>query len=278
MNADYAYPNRIKISFSIAEVNQDEEDPDSYDDDKAQYDEYESDRVDTKSGRAQSKGAIGQGRTKDGNFNAASVDRVAPGDNPEPEDDESANADEEEQRPGFPAAVKIMIEKGGKGALRIETVVQDGQVLIDKVSYYPKPELADAPTAELDWSNKNLYVGPPFGNLDEDLQLLMERYLDERGINTEFALWIPEYIDFKEQREYLKWLSSKLTMLVVVRFKTDYRSRRQILCGGGLKRLPRPLRIWYHANRFHSRGIYSKWRLILYLIEKSRSATWCSNS
>jgi hypothetical protein len=26
-----------------------------------------------------------------------------------------------------------------------------------------------------------MYTGPPFGNLDEDLQVLLERYLDERG-------------------------------------------------------------------------------------------------
>lgn len=94
--------------------------------------------------------------------------------------------------------------------LQIETVVQDGDVVIDNISYYSTPELADPQTAELDWSKRHLYTGPPFGNLDQDLQLLMERYLDERGVNTELALWIPEYIDFKEQREYLNWLSSKL--------------------------------------------------------------------
>ena len=38
---------------------------------------------------------------------------------------------------------------------------------------------------------------------------MLERYLDERGINTELALWVPEYIDFKEQREYIDWLSSR---------------------------------------------------------------------
>ena len=44
----------------------------------------------------------------------------------------------------------------------------------------------------------------------QDLQVLLERYLEERGINTALALWVPEYIDFKEQREYLDWLASKL--------------------------------------------------------------------
>lgn len=142
---------------------------------------------------------------------------MAPADRPELADDEVANDDEGEPQPGFPARANVTIEKGGKGVLQIETMIQDGDVMIESISYYSKPALADPQTAELDWSKRNLYTGPPFGNLDQDLQLLLERYLDERGVNTELALWIPEYIDFKEQREYLNWLSSKLTMPVIVK-------------------------------------------------------------
>ena len=156
---------------------------------------------------------------------------MAPADRPELEDDESANEDEEASQPSFPARVNVKIDKGGKGVLQIEATIQDGDVMIEHVAYFSKPELADAQTAELDWSKRNLYTGPPFGNLDQDLQLLLERYLDERGVNTELALWIPEFLDFKEQREYLNWLSSKLVLLVVVqRFQTDCRSRREIVC------------------------------------------------
>ena len=102
-----------------------------------------------------------------------------------------------------------MIEKAGKGTLQIEATANDGEVMIENVYYHADAELADAQTAELDWKRRNLYEGPPFANLDEDLQVLLERYLDERGVNTALAVWVPEYIDFKEQREYLGWLSSK---------------------------------------------------------------------
>ncbi len=84
-------------------------------------------------------------------------------------------------------------------------------IVIDNVYYFPNPELADAKSAEKDWQKRGMYTGPPFGNLDEDLQVLLERYLDERGVNTHLALFVPDYIDFKEQREYLRWLSSKLS-------------------------------------------------------------------
>ena len=144
----------------------------------------------------------------------APEDRVAPADREELMDDESA-ADEKDPNaePSFPARINVMIEKPGKGTLQIETTAQDGEIVIDNVLYFANAELADAQTAEMEWKRRNLYEGPPFGNLDEDLQVLFERFLDERGVNTALALWVPEYIDFKEQREYLGWLSSKSLIL-----------------------------------------------------------------
>ena len=124
-------------------------------------------------------------------------------------DDESPSGQDPNEEPSFPARVNVMIEKKGQGTLQIETTAQDGEIVIDNVYYFKDGSLAEAKTAEADWKRRNLYEGPPFGNLDEDLQVLLERYLDERGVNTALALWVPEYIDFKEQREYLSWLSSK---------------------------------------------------------------------
>lgn len=200
--------NRIRISFTIADLNTMDED-DQYGDDNAQFDEEEAELSNNQSGGAQSKGTINQGRTLDGNLNITPEDRVAPSDRADDESPEDANL-EEESGPAFPARVFVKIEKAGKGALQIDATAEDGQISVHNVFYYPKSELASAETAELDWSASKLYSGPPFGNLDQDLQLLLERYLDERGINTELALWIPDYIDFKEQREYVDWLSSKL--------------------------------------------------------------------
>ena len=181
--------------------------------DKALYDEEPDDIPDNaQSGGANTKGAINQGRTKGGNINVSPEDRVAPADREELMDDESAGSEDPNAEPSFPARVNVMIEKHGQGTLQIETTVQDGEIVIDNVYYFKDAALADAKTAELDWKRRNLYEGPPFGNLDEDLQVLLERYLDERGVNTALALWVPEYIDFKEQREYLNWLSSKSSL------------------------------------------------------------------
>jgi complement component 1 Q subcomponent-binding protein len=118
----------------------------------------------------------------------------------------SNDPSDEDVEPAYPARLNVTIEKPGKGAMHIETVSQDGLIQIENVSYFRKPELADANTAEKDWARQNLYIGPPFRNLDSDLQMMLERYLDERGVNAELAMFVPEYIDFKEQREYVTWL------------------------------------------------------------------------
>ncbi|OBT74218.1 hypothetical protein VF21_07060 [Pseudogymnoascus sp. 05NY08] len=115
---------------------------------------------------------------------------------------------ETESTDSFPVRVNVIIEKAGKGALAVETIAQDGQIIIDNVYYYKDAAQARAKTAELAHTRQDLYVGPPFGNLDEDLQITLERYLDERGINTALALFAPDYIDMKEQKEYLAWLAN----------------------------------------------------------------------
>jgi complement component 1 Q subcomponent-binding protein len=72
---------------------------------------------------------------------------------------------------------------------------------------YKDGKLATKDTAEADWKRREAYMGPPFSNLDEDLQILMEKFLEERGINTSLALFIPDYVDYKEAREYEAWLN-----------------------------------------------------------------------
>jgi len=82
-------------------------------------------------------------------------------------------------------------------------------IILQNVVYHPNAKLLKSKSAENDYQSEGLYAGPEFANLDEDLQVLFERYLDERGINTALALFVPDYIEYKEQKEYLRWLESK---------------------------------------------------------------------
>ncbi|KAL4879632.1 mitochondrial glycoprotein [Aspergillus karnatakaensis] len=133
------------------------------------------------------------------NFSQHPEDSIAPADR---------ELGEEDLEPSFPVRVNVTIEKPGNGALLIQTVAQDGLFQVEEVSFFSKPDLAHAVTAEKDWARQSLYAGPPFENLDEDLQTFLERYLEERGINAELANMIPDYIQVKEQKEYVRWLEN----------------------------------------------------------------------
>ena len=45
-----------------------------------------------------------------------------------------------------------------------------------------------------------------FDALDETLQQEFETYLEERGIDSNLALFIPDLAEWKEQKEYVSWL------------------------------------------------------------------------
>lgn len=175
----------IKITFSIADLNNIDPDAD-YNQDRALGDEEDMDN-------------INQGDQK--SFKSVPEDSISAA------DQESEEGDEEPEQT-FPARVNVVIEKPGKGALAVECIAQDGMIVIENTYYYANSEHATSKRPEMLAERQDMYVGPPFGNLDEDLQVLLERYLEERGINTPLALFVPDYIDMKEQREYLRWLSN----------------------------------------------------------------------
>lgn len=187
----------IRITFSVADIANQEF---STEDDEAFADEaYES-------GSSSSGQAINQSSSSSsrGTPSLAPEDRVA-------QSDESASHDDAEAGPeSFPARLNIIVTKDGKkGALMLEAIAEDGHISIDNMFFFADKDLAEPKSFESDWKRRGVYAGPPFGNLDDELQALMDNYLGERGINDELALFIPDYIDYKEQKEYLRWLSSE---------------------------------------------------------------------
>ncbi|KAH8167172.1 hypothetical protein CIB48_g1076 [Xylaria polymorpha] len=99
-------------------------------------------------------------------------------------------------------------DKPNKGALNIEAVAQDGSILIENLYYYKDAKMAHSSSPEAVHGAEDAFAGPPFASLDEDLQLMVERYLEERGIAQAMAIFVPDYLDVKEQREYQAWLKN----------------------------------------------------------------------
>ncbi|KAG8733784.1 Mitochondrial acidic protein mam33 [Ceratobasidium sp. 423] len=102
-----------------------------------------------------------------------------------------------------------------QGALSIDALAQDGAIVVDNISFYKEAKLATELTSEADWKRRGLYIGPQFDHLDTNVQEEFERYLDERGIGGDLALFVPDYAEYKEQKvgpklstEYVKWLQN----------------------------------------------------------------------
>lgn len=110
----------------------------------------------------------------------------------------------------IPISLNIIIEKPGKtaGALSITATAEDGNILVDEVSYFDDAKVARVDSPDSAQKGTEVYLGPPYGTLDEELHGLVERFLEERGITQALAVFVPDYADVKEQREYVRWLSN----------------------------------------------------------------------
>ncbi|PTB61986.1 mitochondrial glyco protein [Trichoderma citrinoviride] len=130
------------------------------------------------------------------------------------EGDEDVDEDVDEDA-GAPINLSILIEKPGKtaGALNIDATARDGDIVVDNMFFYEDATVARIDSPEAAQKRADVYPGPPFGSLDEDLQVLMERFLEERGINETLAAFVPDYVDVKEQQEYLRWLKNVRTFV-----------------------------------------------------------------
>jgi len=186
----------ITVHFSIADFNTP---VDGYDEmDAAMGDEED---MEMQSGGANTKGAINQGGKADRNFKIAPEDSIAPADREEFRDEE------DEPSPAFPVNVQVLIQRPNKGALRFALVASDGDFMIHQIVQLPQSFKPSADAKELLRDvPESLYFGPPFQQLDEEVQGMLESYLNARGITNYLATFIPDYIDVKEQKEYLNWL------------------------------------------------------------------------
>lgn len=97
------------------------------------------------------------------------------------------------------------------GAMEFEVkVTSDGDQLIfnclagdgveiDAVSFYRATD---------DDTDKNVYDGPKFDELDPRVQAAFYTYLDERGVDPELCQFIHHFAPYKENTEYVAWLGN----------------------------------------------------------------------
>ncbi len=130
-----------------------------------------------------------------------STDSIAEHEYPEAEEEGEEDLD------GILVNCTVLVTKDA-GTLEFGVVIDDGEFSIETVNYGTDSNLMHQETAEADWKRKGMYGGPTFGELDDDLQDLFGKYLEERGFDPELAAFIVEYLELKEQKAYEQWLSN----------------------------------------------------------------------
>lgn len=143
----------------------------------------------------QPKRTINQSGARGGPVDAVAEDSISPA-------DRDGSFADDGGAPSYPINLQITITKPGNEAIELSAVVQDGTIVTQFIEHVPAEKVADDSTT-------TAYSGPPFNNLDSDLQVLFDQYLEERGINAELAQILPTLIESKEQREYVGWLQSE---------------------------------------------------------------------
>ncbi|KAG6829105.1 hypothetical protein H0H92_005647 [Tricholoma furcatifolium] len=129
----------------------------------------------------------------------------------DPEAGQSAEEDDHGDDPlhTYPIRASLSMTKtSGPGCINVDMICQEGQFVVENVSFYKDAALGTELTAEADWKRRGVYLGPQFETLDVSVQEEFEKYLSERGVNETMALFIPEYAEYKEQKEYVAWLKN----------------------------------------------------------------------
>lgn len=154
---------------------------------------------------AMEKNTANQSGVRGGKVDVLPEDSIAPSDRAEGEEIDDGTAD----TPAYPVNLTITITKPGAKALEIRAIAQDSTIELQNIIFFPKEALLDAQNTKEAEEARSLYIGPPAEELDAELQQMFYQYLEERGIDEELAAFLPEYMDQKEQREYVKWLEGQ---------------------------------------------------------------------
>ncbi|KAI9222549.1 mitochondrial glycoprotein [Blastocladiella britannica] len=127
--------------------------------------------------------------------------------------DDVANAEPTSESPdapvSYPVSAVITITRPGMpaaGAITFQSICEEGAFQVTNVTYTDDAVLAALDTAEADYKRRGTYMGPVFDELDDTLADAYYAFLEERGVSAEVAEFIPEYIEYKEQNEYVRWL------------------------------------------------------------------------
>ena len=109
------------------------------------------------------------------------------------------------------ANVNVVVSKDSDGSsvsFELLMNMQEGTFFVDSVTPFASKDAALSESADAQLHRELVYHGPPFSNLDEELQESIEVYLESRGVTEELASFISTYSEYKENNEYIQWLEN----------------------------------------------------------------------
>ncbi|KAK7044395.1 mitochondrial glycoprotein [Favolaschia claudopus] len=126
-----------------------------------------------------------------------------------PEEDEEVVEGEEEEESPIELRVSLSISKPShEGAMNADLYCTSNAFQIANWGFYQSARIGQDLTIESDFARRTVYTGPMFETLDAGLQENFESFLRERGIDEKLAEFVPQYAQYKEQREYVDWLKN----------------------------------------------------------------------
>lgn len=113
----------------------------------------------------------------------------------------------------FPIYFTATFAKPNAPVLHMELECEEGEIGVNHMKFLPDEDSAVSTTLEKDWTRKQVYCGPIYGQLSDDLKENIDEFLAERSVDTALTLFMQDYIEYKEQDEYLHWLKNFKTFI-----------------------------------------------------------------
>jgi complement component 1 Q subcomponent-binding protein, mitochondrial len=127
------------------------------------------------------------------------------------ENGEETDADYDLKQSQTHHSMTVTVTKAStSGALVFDVGIEDNTVYVVNVDYFSDAKLAPPNSLEQEKKNANIYTGPAFNTLEEDLQQHVDTYLKDRGIDDAMANFVTTYSEYKENVEYVKWLEGMI--------------------------------------------------------------------
>lgn len=118
------------------------------------------------------------------------------------DDNDEENSGSDTNSGGIQVNLTVSVSKGGGPFLEFICSGYSDGVSIEGMAVKQKQ------TTELDAVDPLPYEGPPFNDLDENLQKGFNKYLEVRGITPSLSNYLCEYMINKESKEYTNWLKN----------------------------------------------------------------------